>query len=153
MGRKLAKAVAVIDDAGELRTFRAGDEAPDWLEDRVTNPKVWAEDVPEVEPRSVPTSELPEWQREGAEAVRSVTEHERRAAGAKASESGDNLEPEDTGESEPYDPEMGPPPKGGEGSARDNWAAYAEANDLGVTESMSREDIIALCDRMEIPTE
>jgi hypothetical protein len=35
------------------------------------------------------------------------------------------------------------PPRGGPGSDRDAWAAYAEANGVEVTDDMTRDEIIA----------
>jgi hypothetical protein len=44
------------------------------------------------------------------------------------------------------------PPKGGPGSGRDAWAAYAEANDVDVTDEMNRDDIIAACEAKGVAT-
>lgn len=112
MGRVLAKAVAVLDDRGELHKFKPGDEAPEWLEAKVTNPAVWGDDADEDEPRSVPTSEL---------------------------------EPAED------DAEDTPPPLAGRGSGRDAWVTYAETNGVGVTDDMSRDDIVKACELAEIP--
>ncbi len=45
------------------------------------------------------------------------------------------------------------PAKAGAGSSRDAWAAYAKANDVEVPEDAKRDDIIALLDAAEVPTE
>lgn len=45
-------------------------------------------------------------------------------------------------------PANGEPPRGGPGSGRDEWAAYAATLDVEVTEDMARDDIIAAVDAL-----
>lgn len=45
------------------------------------------------------------------------------------------------------------PPKGGAGSGVQAWASYAQANDVELTEGMTRDDIIAACEAAGVPTE
>ena len=45
------------------------------------------------------------------------------------------------------------PPKGGAGSGRDAWAAYAEVHDVEVGNEATREDIIAALESADVPTE
>lgn len=46
----------------------------------------------------------------------------------------------------------GPPPKGGPGSGKEAWVAYA-AGKVEVTEEMTRDDIIAALTSAGVPTE
>lgn len=43
----------------------------------------------------------------------------------------------------------GEPPRGGPGSGRDAWAAYAESKGIAVPEDATRDDIVALVDGAE----
>ena len=47
----------------------------------------------------------------------------------------------------------GPPPKGGPGSGRDAWAAYAGQHDVDVPADATREDIVAALEAADVPTE
>lgn len=47
----------------------------------------------------------------------------------------------------------GAPAKSGRGSGRDAWQAYAEANDVDVTDEMTRDDIIAAVEAAGVTTE
>lgn len=55
----------------------------------------------------------------------------------------EEVEPEPKVESETVD---GEPPRGGPGSGRDEWVAYAASLDIEVTDDMTRDDIIAAVD-------
>lgn len=44
----------------------------------------------------------------------------------------------------------GPPPQGGSGASRQNWADYAAANGVEVESDWKREDIIAACEKAGI---
>lgn len=45
------------------------------------------------------------------------------------------------------------PPKGGPGSGRDAWAAYAAVNGVTVDEDAGRDDVIAALEAADVPTE
>lgn len=45
------------------------------------------------------------------------------------------------------------PPKGGPGSGKEAWAAYAAANDVDVPEDATRDDIIAACESAGVKTD
>jgi hypothetical protein len=45
-----------------------------------------------------------------------------------------------------------PPPRGGAGSGRDAWAAYANDNDVEVTPDMQRDDIIVALEARGVAT-
>lgn len=53
----------------------------------------------------------------------------------------------------PTERTSGVPPKGGPGSGRDAWAAYAAEHDVEVPADASREDIVAALDAADVPTE
>lgn len=141
MGRTLARAVAVFGPDGAPHTFKAGDEAPEWLEAKVTNPAIWGDDAEEVVPRSKPTDP-------DVEHPRSQTEHERRGVGKQPD---DDEEDESSGLSTLEPGEV--PPRQGPNATRDAWVAYAEDNEVGVTKSMTRDDIIRALKLAEVPTE
>lgn len=44
MARKLSSYVHVADEAGQMHTFGPADEVPDWAQEAITNPDVWAPD-------------------------------------------------------------------------------------------------------------
>lgn len=46
-----------------------------------------------------------------------------------------------------------PPPKGGPGSGRDAWAAYAAEHKVDVPADATREDIVSALDAADVPTE
>jgi hypothetical protein len=43
-----------------------------------------------------------------------------------------------------------PPPRGGEGSGREHWVAFAEAHGVPVTALATREEIIESCEAAEL---
>lgn len=45
------------------------------------------------------------------------------------------------------------PPKGGAGSGKEAWAAYAASNDVEVDADATRDDIVAALDKAGVPTE
>jgi hypothetical protein len=45
------------------------------------------------------------------------------------------------------------PPKGGVGSTRDAWAAYADSHDVEFNDDATRDEIIAACEAASVPTE
>ena len=45
------------------------------------------------------------------------------------------------------------PPRGGQGSGRDAWAAYAASKGVDVPAEASRDDIVAACEKAGVPTE
>jgi hypothetical protein len=47
----------------------------------------------------------------------------------------------------------GPPPKGGAGSGKDAWAAYAAARGVAVAEDATRDEIVAALEDAGVPTE
>ena len=47
----------------------------------------------------------------------------------------------------------GIPPKGGPGSGKDAWVAYAAEHDVEVPADATREDIVAALDAADVPTE
>jgi hypothetical protein len=92
-----------------------------------------------------PDDRVPEW------AVAEITNPkawaEPPSEPAKTTSSGQRSEGQDT-------PGAKVPPRGGAGSGRDAWAAYATAHGVEVTEDMaSRDDIIAALDKAGVPTE
>lgn len=44
------------------------------------------------------------------------------------------------------------PPKAGPGSSRARWLAYAEINGVSIDEDATRDDIIAACQSVGVPT-
>jgi hypothetical protein len=54
---------------------------------------------------------------------------------------------------EPGDLSVEAPPRRGAGSGREAWADYADTQDVEVTPEMSRDDIIAACERRGVATE
>lgn len=54
---------------------------------------------------------------------------------------------EEPAEEPEYEPEA--PPRAGAGSGRDAWAAYAESQEVEVTDDMTRDEIIAAVDEAQ----
>jgi hypothetical protein len=51
-------------------------------------------------------------------------------------------------------PRIAVPPRSGPGSGRSAWVAYAQDNDVEVTDDLkSRDDVIAACELAGVPTE
>ncbi|WP_052336144.1 hypothetical protein [Mycobacterium canetti] len=48
---------------------------------------------------------------------------------------------------------VGPPPRAGAGSGRDAWAAYAQANGVGVDDDWKRDQIISACEQAGVAVE
>lgn len=46
-----------------------------------------------------------------------------------------------------------PPPKGGPGSGKDAWVAYAAASNVDIDGAETRDDIVAALDAAGVPTE
>lgn len=135
-GRKLNTFVHVVEigpdgkQTGQAGMFGPDDTLPDWAEASITNPKVWADDSPTPLPR-----------REPAPVVTAP------AATGQAPAEGEGQGPVAGGGA------VKVPPRGGAGSGREDWAAYATANGLEVTDDMkSRDDIIAALDAAGIAT-
>jgi hypothetical protein len=107
------------------RMYGPDDDVPSDVAARITNPKAWAEPMDVEGPPLLGSSTL---------------------AGAG-------------GEPDPVETKRGPgespkvPNRGGPGSGRDAWAAYAAAHSVEVAEGMSRDDIIAALDAAGISTE
>jgi hypothetical protein len=99
-------------------------EVPDEVAARISNPNVWDGEAPAVAGSQVPEQPM------------SPVLTGRQVAAATTADSAD-----------------GPPPRGGAGSGRDAWSAYAAASGVEVDEDATRDDIVAALDAAGVPTE
>jgi len=109
---------------GMTESFGPGDTVPDWAVPLITNPKAW-----EVAPTA-------------------ATAPARQVRAESTATPGPAPTPPDISRTD------GPkvPPRGGAGSGRDAWAAYAAAHGAEINDAATREDIIAALDEQGIPT-
>lgn len=95
-----------------------------------------------------PTDTVPKW------AADKITNPDAWATTAPADEdAGDDTPPADDDSAGGYEPTAGPPAKAGKGSAKENWAAYAEHHQVEIAPDATREQIIAAVDAVGVPVE
>ena len=131
MARRLTAYVHLRDENGVLCSYGPSDTVPAWAAKQITNPDAWEgqDDATSPEPAEdapAPAADL--------------------AAGPNGTSDGEPAPEEDA-------PAVAPPPKGGAGSGRDAWAAYAEAMGFDVEDDDTREAIIAGLEEAGIATE
>jgi hypothetical protein len=119
MARTLNIHVYIEGPDGQTVCLAPGEPLPTWAYEKITNPYVWNDDVPDL-PQQADTADSDP------------------PPGLLAGEV-----------EEPSDPDGGSeapgsaPPKSGKGSGRDAWAEYAEALGVTVDHDANRDDIIA----------
>lgn len=132
------------DPSGVSHVFGPGDDVPAWACEAITAPDVWA--VP-PDPAGDGSAMDPDTSGD----VDDDSPPDDPETGDPGSIAGEVPESVNT----PADPpEARMPPKGGPGSGRAAWAAYAQANGVDVTDEMkSRDDIVAACVVAGVATE
>lgn len=96
-----------------------------------------------------PDDDLPDW------AVAAITNPDVWAEAPELQQDSE-LPPPGSGDPDVPPPPPSPkaPPRGGAGSGRDAWVAYADASGVEVTDDLrTREDIIAACELAGVPVE
>jgi hypothetical protein len=129
---RLAAYVYLTDpDDGSTVGFGPDDEVPAWAVEQVSNPDAWAEPPAGIEQDAGEITAEP-----GPEPASVVVDPV--SDDATPNEGGPAAAPA----------AVEPPPKGGPGSGREAWAAYAVALGFEVDDEMTRDDII---DAVEAP--
>lgn len=125
--RQLATYVHVADEHGKMHVFGPNDDkVPAWAASKITNPKAW-------KGGNAPTAEDP-----AAEAARLRARLAELEAAQKPAAGSDGPKP---------------PPKSGQGSSKEAWAAYAAEHQVDVPEGATREQIWQALDEAKVPTE
>lgn len=148
MARRLAAFVHLHDENGVVCSYGPDDTVPAWAAEQITNPAAWSGEDDETsaepnpaappEPASEPVPEAPTGEpadEQPQEATETAAD-----AGTPADEPAGQVDD-------------GPPPKGGPGSGRDAWAAYADRQGFEVEDGDGRDEIIAALEEADIPTE
>ena len=119
-------------DGGEIRVFGPKDTVPEWAARQITNESAWSDGKAPYSDESPPgptPDDLADVTRERDAALAELAAFK---AGSGPS---------------------GVPPKGGPGSGKDAWVAYAAEHDVEVPADATREDIVAALDAADVPTE
>lgn len=112
------------------RAYGPEDTVPAAVAAKISNPDVWDGPAPARAGSGIAAQP-------GAGGVLPVTLQEKSGSGAHpAADAGSDV-----------------PPKGGAGSGKDAWAAYAAKHDVKVADDATRDDIVAALDAAGVPTE
>ncbi|WP_345750106.1 hypothetical protein [Microbacterium rhizophilus] len=169
---KLNTTVVIRDENSVTHVLGPDSEIPEWAEKVITNPNVWAEaptkrkaSKGKTAAKSAPKPE-PEPDEDDSEADEIVSDD---ADGDAVELVGDRVEDGDdtpaevegasTGDDDTPVMDVAIPPKGGKGSGKAEWRAYALAAtaaaglNIDIPEDATRDDIVEALESADIPTE